>query len=131
MAYGRLRLEADEVDIVLDVEAGLSCVDDLPVDDGGDLHRVADGVVDLEHVAVEVVDATRHRAAGGERVDPMPPVAADGALVPAEEYEHAGDVGLHQEEPVEHHNGDGDQGDTDAGYRVGVGRCPTSYRRRS
>jgi hypothetical protein len=96
---GGLGLDGDELDEVVDLEHGPGGVGDLPDDDGGDLDRVAVGVVDLQHVGLVVADAGRDLAPLGERVDPAQPVGPDRALVAAEELDHAGLAGADRGEP--------------------------------
>jgi hypothetical protein len=67
-AERRLALDIDVVLVVVDVELGSGGVLDAPDDDGGDLDRVAEQVVDLDLAAVEVARAQRERVLDGERV---------------------------------------------------------------
>jgi hypothetical protein len=104
MTHGRLGLDVDEALVVLDVEGRLGGVADQPGDHGRDLDRVAVGVVDLEHVGVEVADPQREGAPGRQRVDPVEPGTPHRAHVVAQEDRHLGLVGLDDEEPVERHH---------------------------
>jgi len=65
-------------------------VADLPDDYGGDLDRVAVGVVDLRLRRFLVADPGRDRDAIGERVHPLQPGLADRAAVLAEQLDDAG-----------------------------------------
>ena len=67
MADGGLGLDLNEVLVVLDVECRPGGVDHLPVDDCGDLDRVAHGVIDLEYVRIEGADPQRDLLFAGER----------------------------------------------------------------
>ena len=81
MPDGRLGLDLDELLVVLDVEDGLRRVDDAPDDDRRDLDGIADRIVDLEDLAVEVLDAQRDDAAKGEWPRPRESAGVDGAEV--------------------------------------------------
>jgi hypothetical protein len=50
-------LDFDVAGVVLDVEGCLRGIRDAPDHDGGDLHRVAALVIDLDGIAAEVVRA--------------------------------------------------------------------------
>jgi hypothetical protein len=101
VADGGLALRLDERLVGLDVEERLRGVAHLPDDDGRDVDRVADEVVDLERLAVERVRAQRDLALGGERVRPPEAGAALGAAVGPEEDEDAGVVRADDEEAAE------------------------------
>ena len=89
VADGGLGLHPDEVDEVVDSESGLGGVGHLPHHDGGDLDRVAVGVVDLGDRRLVVANAGGHFLAIGQRVDPAQAVRADRADVTAEQLQHA------------------------------------------
>ncbi len=103
LADGRLALDGHEVLIALDVEDGLGRIDDVPDDDGGDLDRVAQGVVDLDRLAVEVEDAQGHLLLDDEGIGPEEAGRPGGADVLAEEGEDLGLVGVDEEEAAEGH----------------------------
>src|SRR5262249_56715143 len=82
---GGLGLDGDELGVIVDGVGGAGGVGDLPDDHGGDLDRVAVGVVDLGLRRFLVADPGRYRDAAGERVDPLQARRADGASVAAEQ----------------------------------------------
>ncbi len=61
-AHGRLRLDLHIACVVLDIEHGHGRVMDSPDHYGGDFHRIAALVIDLERGAVEVVGPQRELA---------------------------------------------------------------------
>ena len=86
-AEGRLALHVHEVLVVVDLEHGFGGLDDPPDDDGGDLDRVADVVVDLQFAAFEVADSQRHEAPRRKRIDPAQARSLDRALVASEQLD--------------------------------------------
>ena len=91
VAQGRLGLHRDEVHVVVDGVRRLGGVGHLPDHDGGDLDRVAVGVVDLQMARLEVADPDADPAAHRERRQhPPEPGPADRADVAAEELDHRG-----------------------------------------
>ena len=96
---GGLALGVDEGDEVLDAVGGLGAVAHLPHDDGGDLDRVAVGVVDLHGRRLLVADPDRDLAAHRERVHPAQAGGADRAPVAAEELDDPDLAGLDGGEP--------------------------------
>ena len=101
LADGRLALDGHEVLVAVDVEQGLGRVDDVPDDDGGDLDRVAQGVVDLDRLAVEVEDAQGHLLLDDEGIGPEEARVLGAADVLAEEGEDLGLVRVDEEEAAE------------------------------
>jgi len=95
---GRLALDGDEILVVVDVESGLGRVDDVPDDDGGDLNRIAAGVVDFDLLADQVGDTERHPVLGAERIGPVKTGRPDRAEIAADEREDHGLVGMKDEE---------------------------------
>ena len=85
VAQRRLGLDGDEVCVVVHGVRRPRRVGDLPDDDGGDLDRVAVGVVDLEPVGLEVAHPDADPAADRQRQHPPEAGAAHGADVAAEE----------------------------------------------
>ena len=125
MPDGRLGLDLDELLVVLDVEDGLRRVDDAPDDDRRDLDRVADRVVDLEDLAVEVLDAQRDDAAQGEWPRPGESAGVDGPEVRAQEGNDRRLVRLDDDETGRRDPG-GDGDDSPAKSRPGdTGSSPT------
>ena len=117
MAQGRLGLDADEVEVVVDGVQRARGVGDLPDDDRGDLDGVAVGVVDLQVVRLEVPHADADVAAVGEGKDPRQAGAADGADVAAEEPHDPGLAGLDDDERGQDHDGRDPRHDGQGGVR--------------
>lgn len=104
-------LDGHELGEVVDLEDGLRGVPDLPDHDGGELDRVAVGVVHLEHGGLVVAQPGGDLAAAGEGVHPAQAVLPDGALIAAEEL---ADPGLARGDLGEAEEGD-QGGDHDEG----------------
>src|SRR6202042_2286306 len=99
-------LDGDELGEVVDGVDGAGGVLDLPDDYGGDLDRVAVGVVDLGLRRLLVADPGRDHDALGERVHPLQPGLADGAAVLAEQLHDTRLAGHDGGEPGQHEGGD-------------------------
>src|ERR1700684_1480892 len=98
MPQCRLSLHSNEIEVVIDGEQSPCGVGNLPDDNGGDLHRVAVGVVDLQVVRLEAPDPDAHVPPVGERQDPGQAGTTHGADVAAEETYDSGLAGLHDDE---------------------------------
>ena len=90
MTEGRFGLHGHEVVVVLDGVGRLGRVDHLPDDDGGDLDRIAVGVVDLQMVRLEVAHPQADGPAHGEGEHAPEARLGDGADVAAEELDDRG-----------------------------------------
>jgi len=104
-AQGRLVLDADEMRVVVHLEHGPEGVADAPDEHGADHDRVADLVVDLDRLAVEVAGPDGDLALAEEGVDPREAVALDRSLVLAQENHHGMDVGLQRKKAFQPENG--------------------------
>ena len=82
-----LGLDGHELGVIVDRIGGLGRVGDLPDDDGGDLDRVAVGVVDLGLRRLMVADPGGHPDPAGQRVHPLQPRLAYRAAVLAEQLD--------------------------------------------
>jgi hypothetical protein len=84
-------------------------VDDAPDDDCRDLDRVTDGVVDLEDLAVEVLDPQRDDAPHCRRPGPGESARMDRAEIRPEERDDGGLVGLDHHEAAGGDRGEEEQ----------------------
>jgi hypothetical protein len=105
MPDGCLGLDGDELREVVDGIDGAGGVADLPDDDGGDLDRVAVGVVDLGLCRLLVADPGRDHDPVGERVHPLQGGIADGAAVLAEQLDNARLAGHDGCQPAQREHG--------------------------
>jgi hypothetical protein len=106
-----LGLDGHELDEVVDRVERLGRVLDLPDDHGGDLDRVAVGVVYLRERRLQVPDPGRDRYAVGKRVHPLQALVADRALVPAEELNDVRPARRDGGEAAEHEDRGNDEDD--------------------
>ena len=113
VAQRRLGLDPHEIEVVVDGVEGTRGVGNLPDDDGGDLHGIAVGVVDLQVVRLEVPDPNAHVPPVGEGQDPGQAGTTHGADVAAEEPHDPGLAGLHDDERGQDDNGHHDRHDDD------------------
>ena len=113
VAQCRLGLDPHEIEVVLDGVERTRGIGDLPDDDGGDLHGIAVGVVDLQVVRLEVPDPNAHVPPVGEGQDPRQAGTTHGADVAAEKPHDPGLAGLHDDQRGQDDDGDHDRRDSD------------------
>lgn len=92
-AHGDLDLSGDEFHVIVDVEARLGGVGDAPDELGCDLDGIAALVVDLDLFADEIVSAAGDFGDADPGPCPAQAGATVGALIIAEQGEHAGFIG--------------------------------------
>src|SRR5580693_4532901 len=88
MTDASLRLDAYELNVVVNRKKRSCRVVDNPHDGGSDLDRIAVAIVDLEHPRLVIADPCRHAIASSRGVHPPETGPADRALVAACEPEH-------------------------------------------
>ena len=110
-AERRLGLHGEVLLVVLHLEQRLGGLDDLPDDHRADLDGVGVVVVHLELRRLEVAHAQRQPALDEERVGKEETVGFHRADVLAEEHKHLGIVGIHDEEPAQEKEREGEDED--------------------
>src|SRR5690606_13886405 len=97
--YRGITLNAHKVFVVVNFKRCLERIANLPYEDHTDLYRVADLVVNLDLLAVEVARPQRDAFLNEQRINPEETVGFDSSLVVSEKNQHHRTVGVYIEKP--------------------------------